>query len=203
MDSLLKKGIKITRYFYKKSFLNQRLQHDVIENGVAYIPCRIKSIDDVISKYSVKGCESLDTEFLMFIIDFVEFIPAEYPVVLQIICPRFSAEEKRIISDTIAAETDYLLGRTEKFLNLKKIKFVITIVGVVISGILLRIARQSLQNAPLEFFFVLFWLFADAFVRYLFIEKWDFREEKIHLGRLASMSVEFIDQDEYTASSSC
>ncbi len=191
------KNKKRNQYLYRKSYLDRRLQHDVMENGVAYIPCRIKSIDDVISKFSVKDCESLDTEFLTFIIDFVEFIPVEYPVVLQIIGPELSVEEKKIISDTIAAETDYLLGRTEEFLNLKKRRFIIMIAGTVISGILLGIAKQIMENVPLEFFFVLFWLFADALVRYLFIDKLDFKEEKIHMGRLASMKVEFVKQEEY------
>ncbi len=191
---MISKKNKRNQYLYRKSYIDRRLQQDVMENGIAYIPCKIKSIDDVISKFSVKDCESLDTEFLTFIVDFVEFIPVEYPVVLQIIGPKFSVEEKRIISDTIAAETDYMLGRTEEYLNTKKRRFMFMIAGTVISGILLGIAKQIIENVPLEFFFVLFWLFADALVRYLFIDKLDFKEEKIHMGRLASMKVEFLEQ---------
>ncbi len=184
------------QFLYKKSYLDQRLQHDVLENGVAYIPCKVKRADDVISKYSVKGCESLDTEFFMYITSFAESIPAEYPVVLRIIGPEFSSDEKRMLYDTISAEMDYMLGRTEMFLNIKKRRFTVMIAGTVISGILLGIAKQFLDNVPLEFFFVLFWLFADAIVRYLFVEKLDFKEEKIHMARLASMRVEFVEQDE-------
>ncbi len=167
-----------------------------MENGVAYIPCRIRGIDDVISKYSVKDCESLDPEFLSYITDFIEFIPVEYPVVIQMTDPGLSMEEKTIICETIAAETDYLLGKTEEFLNHKKRRFISMIAGTVLSGILLGIAKQIIENVPLEFFFVLFWLFADALVRYLFIDKLDFKDEKIRMGRLASMKVEFVKPEE-------
>ncbi len=60
---MMKNQAKRNQYLYRKSYLDRRLQNDFMENGVAYIPCRIKSIDDVISKYSVKDCESLDAEF--------------------------------------------------------------------------------------------------------------------------------------------
>ena len=38
-----------------------------------------------------------------------------------------------------------------------------------------------------------FWLFADALVRYLFIEFGDYKNEKIRAGRIASMKVEFVE----------
>ncbi|MCR4745940.1 MAG: hypothetical protein K5894_12030 [Lachnospiraceae bacterium] len=193
---MIKNNTKKDQYLYKKSYLDRRLQHDVMDNGIAHIPCRIKDIDDIISKYSVKDCESLDSEFMNFIMNFIEFIPVEYPVVIQIIDPGLSQEEKRIICETIAAETDYLLGKTEEFLNLQKRRFTIMIAGTVISGLLLGIANQIFENVPLEFFYVLFWLFADALVRYLFIDKLDFKEEKIRMGRLASMEVEFVKEEE-------
>lgn len=46
---------------------------------------------------------------------------------------------------------------------------------------------------PLEFFYVLFWLFADALVRYLFIEFGDYKNDKNRAGRIASMKVEFVE----------
>ncbi|MCR4903027.1 MAG: hypothetical protein K6A23_09220 [Butyrivibrio sp.] len=189
------KNSKFKREFlYKKSYLQRRLQTDVMENGVAYIPCKVKSIDDIISKFSVKGCESLDTEFLTYIIDYAEFVPPEYPVVLEIRGAKFTPEEKKIISDTVTADMDYILGRTVDFINIRRKRFVYMIIGTVLSGIFLFIAKKMFEGVPLEFFYVLFWLFADTFVRYLFIDKLDFKEEKIHMGRLASMTVEFIEQ---------
>ncbi|MCR5747485.1 MAG: hypothetical protein K6G03_07220 [Lachnospiraceae bacterium] len=183
-------------FLYKKSYLDRRLQTDVMENGVAYIPCKVKGIDSIISEFSVKGCESLDTDFLTFIIDFAEFIPTDYPVVLRISGAKFTPEEKKTISDTVAAEMDYILGRTEEFINIRRRRFYFMIFCTVLSGIILFIAMKMFEGVPLEFFYVLFWLFADTIVRYLFIDKLDFKEEKIHMGRLASMTVEFAEPEE-------
>lgn len=183
------------QFLHKKSYLDKRLQLDVMENGVAYIPCKVNSIEDIICKYSVKNCESLDTEFITYMVDFVEFIPPEIPVVLEISGTKFTEEEKKVISETVEAETNYLLGRTEEYLRIRKIRFSYMILGTVLSGGVLFIARELFDGVPLEFFFVLFWLFADMLVRYLFVDTLDLKEEKLHMGRLASMSVEFVEED--------
>ncbi|MCR5747910.1 MAG: hypothetical protein K6G03_09395 [Lachnospiraceae bacterium] len=167
-----------------------------MEDGIAYIPCKVDSINDIISKYSIKGCESLDTEFFIFITGFIEFIPPQYPIVLEISGAKFSSEEKKVIIDTIMAEMDYLLGKTEETQFRIRRRFWSMIIGTIISGCVLGFANKIIQDAPLEFFYVIFWLFADALVRYLFIEKLDFKQEKLRMGRMASMKVEFVDRDE-------
>ncbi len=179
------------QFLYKKSYLKHRLQKDVMEDGIAYIPCNVKCMEDIISKFSVKGCESLDSEFLSYIIDFTEFIPIDNPVVLEISGSKFSLDEKKIINETIEAEMDYLLGKTENDIRNKNILCLFMGIGTLASGILLAVAKQTTSDVPLEFFFVLFWLFADALVRYLFIERIDLIKEKIRTGRLASMSIEY------------
>ncbi len=184
------------QFLYKKSYLERRLSNDVMEDGIAYIPCKVSGIDDIISKFSVAGCESLDSEFLSFITDFVDFIPLECQVVLEISGAKFSPEEKRVIIDTFEGELDYMLGKTEEFNDTKRRRFLGMVVGTGLSGIVLGIAKKFFSDVPLEFTYVLFWLFADAFVRYVFIEKLDFRDQKIRAGQLASMKVEFVDPDE-------
>ena len=67
------------------------------------------------------------------------------------------------------------------------------VAGTVGSGILLGVIKQFVDEIPLEFFYVLFWLFADALVRYLFIEFGDYKSDKIRAGRIASMKVEFVE----------
>ncbi len=66
-------------------------------------------------------------------------------------------------------------------------------IGTVISGILLALIGKYLGDIPQEFFYVLFWLFADAFVRYIFIESVDYRGKRIGAGRIASIKVEFVE----------
>ena len=51
-------------YYNKKSQLINRLNKDVIRNGTAYLSCKVEGLDDILSKFSVKGIESLKVEFV-------------------------------------------------------------------------------------------------------------------------------------------
>ncbi len=187
-------------FLYKKSYLRHRLQHTIIENGVAYIPCKVKGMDDMISRFSIKGVETLDLDFFSYILGYTEYISPEYPVVLRIIGPEFSPEEKRTITEAITSDMDYLLGKTEETSARRKRRFLGMILGTILSGPVLVIAKRRFPDLPLELSYILFWLFADSVLRYLFIEKLDFREEKIRMGRLASMEVQFVTENDPPAS---
>ena len=189
-----KNNNKKEEFYYKKSYLERRLQKDVMEDGIAYIPCRVEEIGDIISRFSIKDCESLDGEFVDYLLDFVDCIPEEYPVVLEIHGPKFTDEEKKLITEIIESDTDYMLGKTEAQNRHHRKVFWWMVVGTVGSGILLALIRELIiDDIPLEFFYVIFWLFADAFVRYLFIENSDYKNDKIRAGRIASMKVEFVE----------
>ncbi len=182
------------QFLYQRSYLDRRLQHDVMEDGIAYVPCRVQSMGDIISKFSVGGVECLNSEFLNYILEYADFIPSEYPMVLDLYGPSFTPEEKKIIRETVAADMDYLLGKTEETIHRRRRRMAGMIAGTVISGAVLTFAKQWWYEIPLELLYVIFWLFADSFVRYLFIEKLDFREEKIRMGRLAGLQVRFTEQ---------
>ena len=194
--ALLKmKKNKRSSFYYKKSYLDRRLQKDVMEDGIAYIPCRIDGISDIISKFSTKDCESLDGEFVDYLLDFIDCIPEEYPVVLEVHGPKFTDEEKKLITETIESDTDYMLGKTEAENRHHRRVFFWMAVGTIGSGFLLAVIKKFISDEiPIEFFYVLFWLFADEFVRYLFIENSTYKDDKIRAGRIASMKVEFVEE---------
>ena len=190
----LKKN-KRSSFYYKKSYLDRRLQKDVMEDGIAYVPCRVDGISDIISKFSTKDCESLDGEFVDYLLDFIDCIPEEYPVVLEVHGPKFTDEEKKLITETIESDTDYMLGKTEAENRHHRRVFFWMAVGTIGSGILLSVIKKFISDEiPIEFFYVLFWLFADEFVRYLFIENSTYKDDKIRAGRIASMKVEFVEE---------
>ena len=43
---------------------------------------------------------------------------------------------------------------------------------------------------------MVFWLFADSLVRYIFIERGDYRDKRIGAGRIAGMKEEFVEDEE-------
>ena len=185
---------KREEFYNKKSHLQNNLQRNVLKDGVAHIPCRVEGLSDIISKFSIEGGESLDGEFVEFLLDFIDCVPEEYPVVLEIHGPKFSEETKKRITEIIVVEGDYLLGKTEAQNRRHRKMFWGMLVGTVGSGILLGFIKKLItEDVPIEFFYVLFWLFADAFVRYLFIENSDYKNDKIRAGRIASIKVEFVE----------
>lgn len=192
----MKTGDNIKKFLNKKSFLEYRLNKEVLEDGLAYIPCHVQNMEDIICKYSIRDCVSLNSEFTDYLVDFIECIPIKYPIVLEIYGPKFTEEQKKIIADTIASDGDYELGRIIQENRHHRLVFVEMVIGTVISGILLALIGKYLDVIPQEFFYVLFWLFADSFVRYIFIERGDYRNQRIGAGRIASMKVEFVEDED-------
>jgi hypothetical protein len=189
-----KKSNREESYYSKKSKLNSRLQKDVIRNGTAYLACKVGGLDDILSKFSIKGVESLDGEFRDELLNFADCIPQEYPLVLEIHGPGFTKDEKEMITEAVISDADYMLGKTEAENRHHRKVFWGMVAGTVGSGILLGVIKNFIDEVPLEFFYVLFWLFADALVRYLFIEFGDYKNEKIRAARIASMKVEFVEE---------
>jgi len=182
-------------YYNKKSDITSRLQKNVIRNGSAYLACKVSGIDDILSKFSTKGFESLNGEFTDEILRFADCIPKEYPLVLEIHGPKFTDQEKKMITEAVVSDADFLLGKTEAENRHHRKVFWWMVAGTVASGLLLGAIKLFVDEIALEFFYVLFWLFADALVRYLFIEFGDYKNEKIRAGRMASMKVEFVEED--------
>lgn len=189
-----KKNNKLEEYYNKRSDLKQRLEKDVIRDGVAYLAGKVDGVDDILSKFSVKGLEALNSEFTDALMNFADSIPQEYPLVLEIHGPRFTEEEKEMITNAVISDADYLLGKTEAENSHHRKVFWWMVVGTVGSGLLLGAIKLFIDEIALEFFYVLFWLFADALVRYLFIEHGDYKNDKIRAGRIASMKVEFVEE---------
>lgn len=55
----------IARLFERRrGHLDYRIKRDYVRNGISVIPCLVSDYNDVINPYSVKGCETLNTDFL-------------------------------------------------------------------------------------------------------------------------------------------
>ena len=62
----MKTDNNIKKFLNKKSFLKHRLNKEVLEEGIAYIPCYVQNMDDIICKYSIRDCvsASIKVEFV-------------------------------------------------------------------------------------------------------------------------------------------
>ena len=145
---------KLEEFYKKKSDLQQRLQKDLIRDGIAYLPCKVSGVDDILSKFSTPGIESLDSEFTDALMNTVDCIPQEYPLVLEIHGPHFTEEEKRMITEAVISDADYMLGKTEAQNRHHRKVFWSMVAGTVGSGILLGAIKIFVDEIALEFFYV-------------------------------------------------
>lgn len=184
----------------RRGHLEHQVNRDYISNGIATIPCRVSDYYDVISPYSIKSFETLNTDFVDFIKLSAGVIPSEYPLVLEFIEDSLSQEEKKTIEGTVRDYFDYNLGIVEKDLKRHTERFVFMFIGLILSGVLLWLS-QDMAEVPREMFFILFWFLGDTLCDYILLTGYDLRRDKRMAGRLASIKVKFsksFDESDYT-----
>lgn len=184
----------------RKGHLDSLVKRDFVSNGIGTIPMRVTDYYEVINTYSIKGCETLDFDFVEMLNLGASVMPEECPLVLNIVEDVLSDEERKTITETIQDYYAYQLGILEKKVKRHKERFILMSVGLVLTAGLLWIS-QGLSEVPREILFILFWFFGDALFDYLLLTGHDLREEKRLAGRLASIKVEFsktFDNSDYT-----
>ena len=179
----------------RQGHLEDRIKRDYVKNGIATIPCRITDYGDVINTYSVKGYETLNTEFVDYLKETAELTPAECPLVLSIIGDCLSREEKKTLEEVIRDDFAYDLGVVENEEKRHKKTFCLMFFGLIIAGILLWLTR-ALADEPREVFFILFWFMGDTLCDYIFLTGYDLRRNRRLAGRLASIKVVFSERYE-------
>lgn len=177
-------------FLHTKSNLDQMVNHAFIDGNVAVIPCHAAGYEDLISTYSTKGYETLNPAFQAFLLDIVRFIPGEYPVVLEITGHDFTPEEQTTITETLRTDMLYSLGQAEEEIREAHGNFMKMVIGTVLMGIFLTLVKFVIHIAE-EFFYIVFWFFADTLVRYLLHDRSILNYNKMLAGRLASMTVRF------------
>lgn len=177
--------------FYKrKSHLNNRVKRDYIDNGVAYIPCKVSGMSDILSSYSIEGYEVLNSSFELYVENVARVIPSEYPIVLDIIGGKFTRKQKEIIEYSIKDSFAYDLGVVEKRNNLEAQSMFFSLLLAIVTGILTTIISKA-AGISKEIIVILFYFFVDTIVDYALYDAIDYRKEKLLAGRLACVKVTF------------
>lgn len=89
---ILKNHKYLNRFKNKKVDIERYVKDYYVENNLAYISVNVNCYEDIISKYSVVGYEDLNQDFVNYLEENAEYIPLEYPIVLEITGTRFSKE---------------------------------------------------------------------------------------------------------------
>lgn len=188
-SDLTRKKIKTFNYY-------KVLDDYYLEDGIGYIPVKVNSIDDIISRYSIKNSEILNYEFMRYIDINANFIPWGYPLTLEIHGPKFSDKEKRLIRKTL--RNHYSLLLVNKKVELKDLRvrgLHLIIAGVVSFVIYLILMYLNVNYAPLELMAFLFWLALwegfDAEV----LSTSDIKDEIKDLEYLSNMNITFEEEE--------
>ena len=193
MDSI-KQKLKNRRLFLKRdAMLDKRLKEDYINNGIATLPCKVTGMDDMISHFSVPGYETLSPEFSDYIEASAGYIPAEYPIVLEISGCRFSEEEQVIIRRTIHEDFTYELGAVQRENRKQLMIALLMLIGMLVTGFL-AFGAQGLTDTAIEIIYIFFWFFADLTACYFCLDGFENRKKRLLAGRLADMTVYFSEK---------
>lgn len=188
MDTI-KQKLKNRRLFLKRDAkLDKRLREDYIDNGIATLPCKVSGMDEIISHFSVPGYETLSPEFSDYIEASAAFIPAEYPIVLEISGCRFSEEEKTLICRTIHDDYIYELGAVQRENRRQLIIAMLMLLGMFITGFLV-FKGQGFTDTVIEIIYIFFWFFADLTACYFCLDGFENRKKRLLAGRLADMTI--------------
>ena len=189
-----KQKLKNRRLFLKRDAkLEKRLKEDYIDNGIATLPCKVTGMDDVISHFSVPGYETLSPELSDYIEASAEFIPAEYPIVLEISGCRFSEEEQETIRRIIHDDYTYELGSVQRENRRQLTVALLMLLGMLVTGFL-TFGLEGIADTAIEIIYIFFWFFADLTACYFCLDGFENRKKRLLAGRLADMTVYFSEK---------
>lgn len=193
MDTI-KQKIKNQHLFLKRDAkLEKRLKEDYIDNGIATLPCKATGMDDIVSRFSVSGYETLSPEFSEYIESSAAFIPPEYPIVLEISGCRFSEEEQAIIRRTVHEDYTYELGAVQRENRKQLTVALLMFVGMLITGFL-TFGTLGITDTVIEIIYIFFWFFADLTACYFCLDGFENRKKRLLAGRLADLTVCFSEK---------
>ncbi|MBE6116231.1 MAG: hypothetical protein E7187_05325 [Erysipelotrichaceae bacterium] len=176
--------MKIDYYRYVKDFY--------LEDGLAYISCNVNDYNDIIDPYSVKGYEWLNESFARFVESNAEYIPVEYPIVLEICGKNFSDQQKEIINETIHDYYELKLGDKQIDLQNNTIQ-ILTFLAIGVIATLIMIAAQMWKADSFvnDMIVILVWFFIWELCGMIFFDRNDLKEEKMAAAQLASITVRY------------
>ena len=190
MDTLKRRYENRRLFLRRDAKLDKRLRRDFIDNGIATLPCKVSGMDDIISHYSVEGYETLSDEFTEYVRSGAEYIPPDYPIILEISGCRFTEVEQAVIRETVHEDFAYALGAVQHSNRRKLFVALGMMIGMILTGVL-TFGTDLLNDTAIEIVYIFFWFFADMAACYFLLDNFGDRRDRILAARLADMELYF------------
>ena len=187
-----KSNLKLKKYQTRKFDYYKTLNEYYLENNEAYISIKVDSINDIISKYSIKNDEILNYEFMRYLETNASYIPSKYKLVLEICNHKFTDKEKQIIEKVIRNHYGISLINKKEELNLSKRKGLFLLITGLISLLIFSILLYSnilsvLQEICSLLFCFALWEYAESKI---FTDD-ELKEEILDLKNLSEIKIIF------------
>jgi len=163
-----------------------------VDHGLAYISCNVNDYNDIIDKYSVEGYEWLNESFARFVEENANYVPTEYPIILEICGKKFNKKERECIEETIADYYALKMGDVQLALenNRNKSLFLLGL-GILSALIFFIISRAAINTVLSEMSVIFFWIFIWDFAETAIFDRADLIEDRTEAAQIASMKVTF------------
>ena len=164
-----------------------------LDDGVAYISCNVADMKDIINAYSVKDYEILNSSFVDFIEENSQYIPVEFPIILEICGCKFTKTQQKTITETVADHFSLRLCDAQLELDNNRSKSLRLLVLGILSfcGLYALEALHILGGTMQEAADLLFWFFVWEWGDMVWLDRHDLLESKTMAARLASIKVVF------------
>lgn len=191
--SKMKKSINL---FKKAEFDSAKYVKDFyLDYGKAYISAKVKSINEIVSSFSIKDYEWINPDFAQYIELNAHYIPDVYRIVLEI-CGKFTDEEKDIITETIKDYAGLRLGDAQKKLKANTFKSLgLLIFGIVSSIIFILLSSFNIADSIVEIISIIAWFAIWEFFGLVVFDRAELKEEKINAAQLATCQIIFNEED--------
>ena len=167
-----------------------------VEDGMAYISVKVKSKEDIMSRFSIKDYAWINEEFANYIEQNSYYIPVEYPIVVEICGCHFNEEEQQQITRVIKDYFGLKLGDKQIDLDMNAQKALILLIfGIISCGLAFYLMTLNVFEMMLEIGLILLWFFLWEFADLAWLDRYDLLIQKLEAGQLASLKVIFNENE--------
>lgn len=193
-DKRIKKRLK--KYRNAQFDYSKYVKQFYVEDGNAYISCRVHSINDIISSLSIKGYEWINKDFANYIEENAYYIPVEYPIIIEICGHHFEPEEQELIIRVVKDYFGLKLGDKNIDLDINSEKSgLLLLFGFMSLGLVIMLSMYNVISLMMEIGFISLWFFLWEFADLAIIDRYDLLSEKTDAGQLASMKIIFNENE--------
>lgn len=201
MHLITKRSEKVKRNLrkYRKTKFNYEnfiSEYYVDDDGKAYISTKVSSINDIISKHSIKDYEWVNHDFIQYVEEMAYYIPVEESIVLEICGHKFTEKEQALIRRVLTQYFGLKLGDAIIDINIMKKKSMTLLIFGIIS-ILLFMLLNIINVIPTlaEIIAIGLWFFLWEYLDLRFLNGSDLAVKKLEAAQLANVKIIFNEKE--------